>query len=138
MGPTMVPSRTRRALSIALFTFSERCFLSYLKYKIPPEKRQNLGISWTDSLESWFQWTQRWIQTELDEPYPLHYLSFPKNPPLDSCEDDFRILFPCGNRNYKSRSNTVHWFLHLHYPTVNISLTSSTLWIWTELFKRFL
>ncbi len=81
--PTLVPGRTRRALSIPLFTFPNRPSLpsENTKYR---KNRQNLSISCPDSLVSWFQLDQHWFQVELDELYRFYYsllLTYPTLPP---------------------------------------------------------
>ena len=66
MGPTLVPDRTRRALSIPLITFFDRCFLPHKNCKIPPKNPQNLSISCANLIVKWFylevlDWQYAWI-----------------------------------------------------------------------------
>ena len=76
----VVPSRTRRALSIALVDVQNRPSLVSQKCRIPSPISQKPGIENTDSVNKWFQVCQWWFQVELDELCRLHRLILKKDP----------------------------------------------------------
>ena len=110
---TLVPSRTRRALSISHTTFFQQTPPYPPKMQNPAKNRPYLSISWPDSPMNWFQLYFHWFQVELDELYLFGTQHFLNRPPLtpEKCKILVKsaniLVFPATNRlwTYFSRTN---------------------------------